>query len=80
MRDLPDCSLSACWFAAVFLLATLLIAAAPASADTSATVDLTQPRQVVDGLGVNANVHSWEGGELRPAIEQIGAIGGRPGA
>ena len=53
----------------------LLFAAAPANAETDATVDLTQPRQVVDALGVNANVHSWEGGELRPAIDEIGAMG-----
>ena len=31
--------------------------------------------QVMSGLGVNANVHSWRGGELRPAIDKISALG-----
>jgi len=31
--------------------------------------------QWVTGLGVNANVHSWRGGELKPAIDQIAQLG-----
>lgn len=56
------------------LLATL--AAAPAAhAASSLTVDVTRPQQVIDGFGVNANVHSWHDGELRPAIDAIAAMG-----
>jgi hypothetical protein len=39
------------------------------------TVDVTRPQQVIDGFGVNANVHSWHGGEMRPAIDAIVAMG-----
>jgi O-glycosyl hydrolase len=31
--------------------------------------------QVISGLGVNANVHSWNNGELRPAIDTISELG-----
>lgn len=31
--------------------------------------------QAVDGLGVNANVHSWNNGELKPAIDTIAQMG-----
>lgn len=31
--------------------------------------------QVMSGLGVNANVHSWHNGELKPAIEKIAELG-----
>jgi hypothetical protein len=31
--------------------------------------------QVMSGLGVNANVHSWNDGELRPAIDRITELG-----
>lgn len=31
--------------------------------------------QWITGLGVNANVHSWHGGELKPAIDQIAQLG-----
>lgn len=31
--------------------------------------------QVMTGLGVNANVHSWKNGELRPAIDRIAELG-----
>lgn len=31
--------------------------------------------QVISGLGVNANVHSWRNGELKPAIDQISELG-----
>ncbi len=31
--------------------------------------------QVISGLGVNANVHSWNNGELRPAIDRIAELG-----
>ena len=56
------------------LLATL--AAAPAAhAASTLTVDVTREQQVIDGFGVNANVHSWHGGELRPAIDAIAAMG-----
>jgi O-glycosyl hydrolase len=56
------------------LLATL--AAAPAAhAASTLTVDVTRQQQVIDGFGVNANVHSWHGGELRPAIDAIAAMG-----
>jgi hypothetical protein len=49
------------------------------SADTSTPADDggMQPDtfQVVSGLGVNANVHSWNGGELKPAIDRIAELG-----
>ncbi|WP_455836076.1 hypothetical protein [Pseudarthrobacter siccitolerans] len=31
--------------------------------------------QTISGLGVNANVHSWKDGELRPAIDAIAELG-----
>lgn len=31
--------------------------------------------QAVSGLGVNANVHSWDNGRLRPAIDMIADLG-----
>lgn len=31
--------------------------------------------QVMSGLGVNANVHSWNNGELKPAIDKIADLG-----
>lgn len=31
--------------------------------------------QTISGLGVNANVHSWKDGELRPAIDVIAELG-----
>lgn len=31
--------------------------------------------QSVTGLGINANVHNWKNGELRPAIDQIASMG-----
>ena len=31
--------------------------------------------QVMSGLGVNANVHSWKNGELKPAIDKIAELG-----
>lgn len=31
--------------------------------------------QVADGLGVNANVHNWNNGELKPAIDTIAQMG-----
>lgn len=33
------------------------------------------PLQKISGLGVNANVHSWNKGELRPAIDMISELG-----
>lgn len=31
--------------------------------------------QAITGLGVNANVHNWHGGELKPAIDMIAQMG-----
>lgn len=31
--------------------------------------------QTVDGLGVNANIHNWDNGELKPAIDMIAEMG-----
>jgi len=55
----------------------------PASSDSSqvasdpATVAMSERGgfQVISGLGVNANVHSWNDGELRPAIDKIAELG-----
>ena len=48
-----------------------------ASAASSVTVHLDRPQQIIDGFGVDANVHSWHDGELRPAIDAIEAMGAR---
>lgn len=37
--------------------------------------DPSERGQVISGLGVNANVHSWNNGELRPAIDTISELG-----
>src|SRR6185503_352316 len=39
------------------------------------TVDGAQRFQVMDGFGVSANSASWDGGELRPAIDQLLSAG-----
>ena len=62
-------------FAAFAVLLAILVAAPAAHAASTLTVDVTRPQQVIDGFGVNANVHSWHGGELRPAIDAIAAMG-----
>jgi len=47
----------------------------PPPPDATVTVDPSQGLQTVDGLGVNANVHSWKDGELRPAIDKLAQAG-----
>jgi len=48
-----------------------------AQSGTTLTIDGSRLFQVIDGFGVNANAHSWNNGELRPAIDllvdQLGA-------
>lgn len=48
-----------------------------AQSGVSVTVNGAQQFQTIDGFGVNVNVASWNGGELRPAldllIDQLGA-------
>lgn len=39
------------------------------------TVDPGTAQQAVTGLGVDANVHSWKGGQLKPAIDRYTALG-----
>lgn len=39
------------------------------------TVDIGSKQQTMTGLGVDANVHSWEGGQLKPAIDRYAALG-----
>lgn len=46
-----------------------------AEADPSTSPNGSNEFQVMSGLGVNANVHSWNDGELRPAIDQIAELG-----
>ncbi len=52
--------------------------AGKAPAGTLATPRAETPAdqvQTIGGFGVNANVHSWKGGQLKPAIDQIAALG-----
>jgi fibronectin type 3 domain-containing protein len=35
------------------------------------TVNASQQYQTAQGLGVNVNVHSWNGGQLKPALDQL---------
>lgn len=42
---------------------------------TSNVPSQQQDFQVISGLGVNANVHSWNNGELKPAIDKIVELG-----
>lgn len=38
-------------------------------------VDGSRRQQTMSGIGVNANVHSWKGGQLKPAIDRYAALG-----
>jgi hypothetical protein len=66
-------------FAAAVALSTLTARNPWLSAQTSTTLSVngSQQFQVIDGFGVNANSASWNGGELRPAldllVDQVGA-------
>jgi fibronectin type 3 domain-containing protein/O-glycosyl hydrolase len=42
-----------------------------AQAASTVTVNAAQKYQAVQGLGVNVNVHSWNGGQLKPALDQL---------
>lgn len=46
----------------------------PAVSDTP-SLDDPERFQAISGLGVNANVHSWDNGRLRPAIDMIADLG-----
>lgn len=59
--------------AAAILL--LLCSATSSGAAVSVEVDAGRQLQPVDGLGVNANVHSWRNGELRPAVDALVGMG-----
>lgn len=52
-------------------------AAGPSAENGSAGNTSQQPEhlQTISGLGVNANVHSWNDGELKPAIDAIADLG-----
>jgi O-glycosyl hydrolase len=69
---------SLCWRAAVSVItfAFLGVAHTPCYA-LSVLIDGSQQFQIIDGFGVNANVASWNNGELRPAldllVDQLGA-------
>jgi O-glycosyl hydrolase len=43
---------------------------------TALTIDGNQRFQTIDGFGVSANSASWDGGELRPAIDKLIDEGG----
>jgi Big-like domain-containing protein len=53
------------------LLSSVAAPVTPAHAATTVTVNATQRYQVVQGLGVNINVHSWNNGELKPILDQL---------
>ncbi|WP_138414925.1 glycosyl hydrolase [Sinomonas gamaensis] len=38
-------------------------------------IDAGSRQQIVSGLGIDANVHSWKGGQLKPAIDAYSAWG-----
>jgi hypothetical protein len=38
-------------------------------------IDVGSQQQTVSGLGIDANVHSWQGGQLKPAIDAYAAWG-----
>ena len=38
-------------------------------------VETSAQRQTMTGVGIDANVHSWDGGRLRPAIDRYTALG-----
>lgn len=48
---------------------------APSHPAPEQAVATPAPQQIVTGLGVNANVHSWNNGQLRPAIDKIAELG-----
>lgn len=43
--------------------------------DNSSSLAGPDRPQVISGLGVNANVHSWNDGELKPAVDKIAELG-----
>lgn len=49
--------------------------APPAAVIPLMTVDPSAVQQTMTGLGVDANVHSWKGGQLKPAIDRYTALG-----
>ncbi|HKU12100.1 MAG TPA: hypothetical protein VJQ61_12875 [Sinomonas sp.] len=42
---------------------------------TEMSIDPSKGQQTMSGLGVNANVHSWKNGQLKPAIARYAALG-----
>jgi len=70
---------------AAFAFCFVMVFGAGCSPDTAGThrvsiaptaVPPKQPGfQTISGLGVNANVHSWNNGELKPAIDKIAELG-----
>jgi hypothetical protein len=38
-------------------------------------VDVSAKEQIISGLGIDANVHSWRNGQLKPAIDKYTALG-----
>lgn len=51
------------------------VGALPAASAESSPPPIPDHLQTVNGLGVNANVHSWKNGELKPAIDMIADLG-----
>ena len=51
-------------------------AAAAAAAPANLTVDVAQGFQTMGGMGANVNVNSWQGGQLRPALDALVDQGG----
>jgi hypothetical protein len=49
--------------------------AAPYHSAPEQTAATPAPQQIVSGLGVYANVHSWNNGQLRPAVDKIADLG-----
>ena len=47
----------------------------PTAVSDTPSPDGPERFQTVSGLGVNANVHSWDNGRLRPAIDMIADLG-----
>jgi hypothetical protein len=45
--------------------------AARGGVSANLTVDASQVFQTIDGMGVNINVNSWSGGQLRPALDYL---------
>lgn len=76
----------ASWMAVTLLILTTACTPATPSTSPSATESesisgAAQPGvgqdspQGISGLGVNANVHNWKGGQLKPAIHKIADLG-----